>query len=201
MFSRKSVITEVANKGGGAHVASLIPESYDMLSRPGGILKVTLGSGADNVEVPIAGVHFVMLRQMAYEILNSPALLALADPENDRKTSPGSRGSATSHEGENGSPRSEAIDPDPMRDKIARYFAAYYQAARSQLAGRSFSIETVPSHLMPWKNLVRTWETKDSHFVIEHISSPATLSYLGNESMRSDLYEDYLHLYPSETRR
>jgi hypothetical protein len=59
-----------------------VPESYDILWQPGGILKVTFGSEAGNVEVPIAGVHSVMLRQMAYEILNSSALLALANPEN-----------------------------------------------------------------------------------------------------------------------
>ena len=61
------------------------------------------------------------------------------------------------------------MDPDPLRDTLAHYFAAYYQEARSQLAGTSFSTETVPSHLMPWRKLVRTWETKDGHFVVEHI--------------------------------
>ena len=84
MFRRKDVITEVANKGGGTHVASLVPESYDILSQPGGIIKVTLGSETGSEEVPIAVVHFVMLRQMVYEILHRPALLDLCGPENDR---------------------------------------------------------------------------------------------------------------------
>jgi hypothetical protein len=78
VFRRKDVITEVANKGGGAHVASLVPESYDILSQPGGIIKVIFGSETGSEEVPIAGVHFVMLRQMGYEILHSPELQKLA---------------------------------------------------------------------------------------------------------------------------
>jgi hypothetical protein len=81
VFRRKDVITEVANKGGGTHVASLVPESYDILSQPGGIIKVVLGSETGSEEVPIAGVPFVMLQQMGYEILNNPALLDLCDPE------------------------------------------------------------------------------------------------------------------------
>jgi hypothetical protein len=31
--------------------------------------------------VPIEGMPLAMLRQMAYEVLNSPALLALSDPK------------------------------------------------------------------------------------------------------------------------
>ncbi len=88
------------------------------------------------------------------------------------------------------------MDPDPLRDTIAHYFATYYQEARSQLAGRSFSIETVPSHLMPWRKLVRTWETRDGHFVVEHVSQSSDSPHPANESGRSDLGEDYLHLYP-----
>lgn len=102
----------------------------------------------------------------------------------------------TSHRRANDSARSDDVDPDPLRDAIARYFAAYYQEARSQLAGRSFSIETVPSHLMPWRKLVRTWETRDGHFVVEHVSNPSDSPHPGNESGRSDFGEDYLHLYP-----
>jgi hypothetical protein len=71
----------IANKDGGAHVADLIPEAYDMLSRPGGIIMITIGPEDGAVDVPIAGVHLAMLRQMAYEVLNSPALLDIADPK------------------------------------------------------------------------------------------------------------------------
>ncbi len=41
----------------------------------------------------------------------------------------------TSHMGTKGSAREKsAVDPDPLRDTVAHYFAAYYQEARSQLA-------------------------------------------------------------------
>jgi hypothetical protein len=88
------------------------------------------------------------------------------------------------------------VDSDQLRDTIARYFAAYYREVRNQLSGRSFSTETIPSHLMPWKKLVRVWETRDGHFVVEHISSPNDSSWLGKRSMESDLPEDYLHIQP-----
>lgn len=103
----------------------------------------------------------------------------------------------TSHRGTKGGAKEKgAVDPDPLRDAVAHYFASYYQEARSQLSGKSFSVETVPSHLMPWHKLVRTWEARDGYFVVEHISRPSDSSYRGNESVRSDRWEDYLHLYP-----
>src|SRR5215208_3498611 len=37
VYRRKDVITGIANKDGGAHVAELIPDPYDVLSKPGGI--------------------------------------------------------------------------------------------------------------------------------------------------------------------
>lgn len=103
----------------------------------------------------------------------------------------------TSHRGTGGSARERtAVTPDPPRDTIAHYFASYYQEARSQLAGNSFSPETLPSHLMPWHKLVRTWETKDGYIVVEHITQPSDASYRENRAVRSDRWEDYLHLYP-----
>ncbi len=118
------------------------------------------------------------------------------DPQPLELAAPNEMPLTTSHRGASGSLRGRTVDPDPLRDTVAHYFAAYYQEARSQLAGRSFSIETVPSHLMPWHKLVRTWETQDGYFVVEHISQPSDSSYRGNESVRSDRWEDYLHLYP-----
>lgn len=79
VYRRKDVITGIANKDGGAHVAEMIPESYDILSKPGGLVKIVIGYGENPHEVPIVGVHLAMLRQMAYEVLNSQALLKLSD--------------------------------------------------------------------------------------------------------------------------
>ena len=71
----------IAQYDGGAHLATRIPESHDVLTRPGGLIRITFGSGGNTEEVPIVGVHLAMLRQMAYEALNSPALRNLAAPE------------------------------------------------------------------------------------------------------------------------
>ena len=137
------------------------------------------------------GPHLVtpMLSMWDVEFDLDPQIPDLAAPvELPLRTSHRStRGSA----GERGS-----VDSDPARDTAAHYFAAYYQEARSQLAGTSFGVDSVPSHLMPWHKLVRTWETRDGYFVVEHISQPSDSSYQGNESIRSDHWEDYLHLYP-----
>jgi hypothetical protein len=117
-----------------------------------------------------------------------PHIPDLADPNEAVLT--------TSHRRANDRAQSDEVDPDPLRYTIAHYFATYYQEARNQLAGRSFSIETVPSHLMPWRKLVRTWETRDGHFVVEHVSQSSDSPHPANESGRSDLGEDYMHLYP-----
>jgi hypothetical protein len=78
VYRRTDVAKGIAEHDGGAHFASRIPESYDVLTRPGGIIRITFGEGEDAREVPIAGVHLAMLRQIAYEALHSPALRRLA---------------------------------------------------------------------------------------------------------------------------
>lgn len=129
-----------------------------------------------------------MLATWDVEIDLEPHIPDLADPNEAVLT--------TSHKPANDSAQGDDVDPDPLRDHLARYFAAYYQEARSQLAGRSFGIDTVPSHLMPWRKLVTTWETRDGHFVVEHVSNAGDSPHPANESGRSDFGEDYLHLYP-----
>jgi hypothetical protein len=80
-LTRKDVIATTANEGGGAHVAALASDRYDVISQPGGIVTITVGSEDEVEEVPIGGVHLAMLRQMAYEVLNSPKLLDLANTD------------------------------------------------------------------------------------------------------------------------
>lgn len=79
VFRRKDVISGVANKDGGAHLANAIPDSYHVMSKPGGLVKITFEMEGDTEDVPIAGVHLAMLRQTAYEVLHSPALHRLAE--------------------------------------------------------------------------------------------------------------------------
>lgn len=205
VYRRKDVVTGVANNDGGAHLAGQIPDSYDVLSRPGGIITINMGTEDDNEEIPIAGVHLAMLRQIAYEALHSPALLDLTNPN---KPAPKNAGASSPASTAGDAPAGNAVSatpmiagaPDPLRDTIARYFATYYREVRSLLSGKTYGIDTVPSHLMPWKKLVRVWESKDGHFVVEHISGASAPSWLGQEALRSDLYEDYLHLYPPRDR-
>jgi len=79
VYTRKDVVVGVANYEGGTHLASRIPDSYDVLSRPGGVITIQIGQEGDAQDVPIVGVHLAMLRQIAYEVLNSPALHRLAE--------------------------------------------------------------------------------------------------------------------------
>ncbi len=81
VYRRMDVAKGISENDGGAHFASSIPESYEVLTRPGGLVSITAGPEGNLQEVPIVGVHLAMLRQIAYEALNSPALRALADPE------------------------------------------------------------------------------------------------------------------------
>ncbi len=136
------------------------------------------------------GPHLVtpVMSMWDMEVDLEPHIPDLADPNEAVLT--------TSHRRADDGAQGDNVDPDPLRDSLAQYFAAYYQEARSQLAGRSFSSETVPSHLMPWRKLIRTWETRDGHFVVEHVSNASDSPHPANESERSDFGEDYLHLYP-----
>lgn len=80
VYRRMDVVKDISEHDGGAHFASKISESYDVMTRPGGLVRITIGAADQPQEVPIEGVHLAMLRQIAYETLNSPALRNLADP-------------------------------------------------------------------------------------------------------------------------
>jgi hypothetical protein len=73
--TRKDVALAARDKDGGAHVDANLTLTYERL-----IESDELGSFVDEsgVRVPITGHHYVALRQMGYEVLNSPELTALA---------------------------------------------------------------------------------------------------------------------------
>lgn len=79
IYRRMDVVKGIAEHDGGAHLADQVPESHDVLTRPGGLVRLTVGTEESSNEVPIVGVHLAMLRQIAYEALNSTALRELAD--------------------------------------------------------------------------------------------------------------------------
>jgi len=77
-LSRKSIVLAVSDKDGGAHVDERLTPEYETLITPGS-LGVLIGEReGQRVEVPIADGHFLALRQMAYELLHSEDLVALA---------------------------------------------------------------------------------------------------------------------------
>jgi len=80
-LTRKSIVLTAANKDGGAHVDLALTREYELLSFDGA---AGVYSGkADGVEFQgeIQSAHLISLRQMGYELLHSPDLVALAAAE------------------------------------------------------------------------------------------------------------------------
>ncbi len=78
-YSRRDIVLGVANQEGGAHVAPEPTAEHQKLMTSG--LTWDLVEVNDGVETitPAADVRFKYVRQMAYELLNSPELLKLAE--------------------------------------------------------------------------------------------------------------------------
>lgn len=72
--SRKDVVLDAADKDGGAHVDAALTPVYARLVESGDL---GFFVGEHGKQIPISGHHYVALRQMGHELLNSPALLAL----------------------------------------------------------------------------------------------------------------------------
>jgi hypothetical protein len=74
-YTRKAVVLWAANKDGGAHVDDELVPEYEQLKAAG-----SLGSieGPGGQSIPIEDAHLTFLRTMAFEVLNSPDLMALA---------------------------------------------------------------------------------------------------------------------------
>jgi hypothetical protein len=78
-FNRRGLVLEAANTDGGAHVGTKLDSKYEKAMNGGGIsLAITFKDGRGIQERLFQNVHYASLRQVAYEVLNSPALLALA---------------------------------------------------------------------------------------------------------------------------
>lgn len=77
--SRKDLVLAAANKDGGAHVDEKLTPQYEALKQRGGTLQFFV-SRIDGVETKteFEDIHAYLIRQMAYELLTSPALLAAA---------------------------------------------------------------------------------------------------------------------------
>jgi hypothetical protein len=76
-LTRKDIVLFAANKDGGAHVDDELSASGKRLLE-GAWVRIS-GVGADRQSEVLRDHHFLMLRTMAFEILNSPELRKLAD--------------------------------------------------------------------------------------------------------------------------
>jgi hypothetical protein len=74
--SRMGVVLSAADKDGGAHVDPKLTPEYERLVIGGDLGCFT---HEDGTQIPVSGHHYVALRQVGYEVLSSPELLALAD--------------------------------------------------------------------------------------------------------------------------
>lgn len=75
---RRDIVLAAANKDGGAHVDSKLTPLYEALSRDGALGSFGYSAPDGNYTQPISDAHLVALRQMGWELLNSPDLLGLA---------------------------------------------------------------------------------------------------------------------------
>ena len=67
---------DAANKDGGAHVDHTLTPEYEKLIDDHWYLATT--KGGVETKVPFTEMHLLMLRQIGYELLNSPELTRLA---------------------------------------------------------------------------------------------------------------------------
>jgi hypothetical protein len=81
-ISRRDLVLAAANRDGGAHVDDLTPE-YQRLTDGSWVLASPCLSAGHDFDLINADIfretHFMALRQIGYEVLSSPALIALAE--------------------------------------------------------------------------------------------------------------------------
>jgi len=78
-INRREIILTAANKDGGAHVDKKLTEEYETLMKIGIVGGMLYHKNGKDIEAPFEDAHYVSLRQMAYEILNSPELTKLQE--------------------------------------------------------------------------------------------------------------------------
>ena len=77
-LSRRKIVLSAANQDGGAHVDEKLSTEYKALTEAGFAGAVFHSSGGKHSEKPLLDAHFISLRQMGYELLNSPDLIQAA---------------------------------------------------------------------------------------------------------------------------
>lgn len=75
---RRDIALVAANKDGGAHVDSELTPEYERLGENGRLISWSMTKDGATVELPSPNLHYVALRTMGWELLNSPELRELA---------------------------------------------------------------------------------------------------------------------------
>jgi hypothetical protein len=75
-LTRRKIVLSAANQDGGAHIDEKLSAEYEALTKAGFAGVVSHTGPAGTTTKSLEGSHFVCLRQMGYELLHSPALLA-----------------------------------------------------------------------------------------------------------------------------
>lgn len=78
-ITRKNIVLAAANKDGGAHVDKELTVEYEALAKEGSTGHFECRYKSKTIEIPDSNAHMLTLRQMAYEVLNSPELLKLCN--------------------------------------------------------------------------------------------------------------------------
>lgn len=76
---RRDIVLGAAHKDGGAHVGAKLTPEYEALALDGALGNFEYLSPEGIYTQPITDSHLVALRQMGWELLNSPDLLGLAN--------------------------------------------------------------------------------------------------------------------------
>jgi hypothetical protein len=78
-YTREAIVLNVADKDGGAHVDATLTPEYEQLIAQGSLGALIERTANGDLVTPITDAHFCALRQIGFEVLNSPDLLALTD--------------------------------------------------------------------------------------------------------------------------
>ena len=77
---RDRLILDASNKDGGAHVDSRLPENYDWMVKGTQFSLLIERNDGIKIERYLSQPHLASIRQIAFEVLNSPELLRIAEP-------------------------------------------------------------------------------------------------------------------------
>ena len=192
-YSREAIVRDTANKEGGAHVAATLTPEYERLTTPGVIGELVEVSGEVETRTPIPEVHLVCIRQMAYELLNSPELLKLAGYSSSSRAGGGKRDTDDNGGGgglqaepevqgvlEAQGEREQHSEPEVQRprptgvrltnedlericDEVIRYFRAYYSELRHEIEKHP---SDVPEYIRGYRHIL--FELGNDGAIITH---------------------------------